>query len=393
MTAADRRAALATLWLLLVSVVGWAHPIPDIPIRGAFASTGAATITVEVDPRCFDADPNIAPSLLPPAFHEYSEDQRTELRQKARALVRECVEFYFEPLGQVQPEFTFDFTGKGQTPITKEDDVVVLTGEWKTTVPQGISGWKIRAAPQTKLAVVFQNVIDDWPHPRLAVLFPGETSFTLDLTKLGAAHSGRTPGAVSASGSSTDVWHTLGDFIVQGFLHVLPEGLDHILFVLGLFLLSRAWPPLLFQVTAFTVAHTITLALATLGYVRVSPNIVEPIIAASIAAVAIENIFHPRYTHWRLLVVVVFGLIHGLGFASALNDLHLPKTSLAVGLLGFNLGVEGGQLGVIALAFIATALVRDPVHYRRWIVIPGSALIALAGLWWTVERTLLARPA
>jgi hypothetical protein len=160
------------------------------------------------------------------------------------------------------------------------------------------------------------------------------------------------------------------------------------LFVLGLFLLSRSWRPLLLQVSTFTLAHSVTLVLATLGVVNVRASIVEPVIAASIAAVAIENIVHPRYTPWRLLVVFAFGLVHGLGFASALSPLNLPTAALASGLVGFNLGVEGGQLAVITLAFLVTAWVRNPEQYRRWIVIPGSALIAAMGLFWMVQRVL-----
>jgi hydrogenase/urease accessory protein HupE len=168
--------------------------------------------------------------------------------------------------------------------------------------------------------------------------------------------------------------------------------LDHILFVLGIFLLSRAVRPLLLQVTAFTVAHSVTLALATLGLVKAPSSVVEPIIAASIAALAVENIFHKKYSHWRLLVVFAFGLIHGLGFASALRDLDLPQSSLVVGLVGFNFGVEGGQLAVISLAAACTFWIRDQELYRRWVVFPVSGLIAAVGLFWTVERILQKSP-
>ncbi|MEQ1860966.1 MAG: HupE/UreJ family protein [Chthoniobacteraceae bacterium] len=385
------RPTCLVLALVVISTLrGLAHPIPDIPVKGDFSTGGAATLSVEVDPRCFDPDPNGAASLTHVVFRSYSEEDRADLRRKADALVKRYVEFFLDPLGRVQPEFTFTFTGHGRAALAADDTVVVLTGEWKTTIPTGLTGWHIRATPESKLAVVFQNVINGQAHPRLNVLFPGETSFTLDLTSIASATPGAAAaGAVSAAGGSTDVWQTLWTFLKQGFVHVFPQGLDHILFVLGLFLLSRAWRPLLLQVTTFTIAHTITLALATFGYVKVSAGIVEPIIAASIAAVALENIFRPRYTPWRLVVVLIFGLIHGLGFASALSDLHLPKASLAVGLIGFNLGVEGGQLAVITLAFAATAWLRDPASYRRWIVVPGSAIIALMGVWWTVQRTLL----
>lgn len=173
---------------------------------------------------------------------------------------------------------------------------------------------------------------------------------------------------------------------------MLPEGMDHILFVLGIFLLSRALRPLLLQVTAFTLAHSVTLALATLGFVKAPSAVVEPIIAASIAAVAVENIFHKQYSHWRLLLVFVFGLIHGLGFASALKDLDLPQSSLAVGLVGFNFGVEGGQIAVISIATACTFWIRDPEQYRRWVVLPVSGLIAIVGFFWTFERIMQKAP-
>lgn len=377
---------LCVLFFLAISAA-WGHPVPDIPVRGSFVTGGAATISVEVDPRCFDADPTNAASLTNTIYRTLPTERKAELRRQAAELVARSIDFFFEPVGRVQPEFTFEFTGHGRAALAKDDDVVVLTGEWQTTIAAGLTGWKIRANPGPKLAVVFQNTIDNRAHPRLAVLFPGETSFTLDLTALsGQAPVAPTAGAVSAAGSSRDSWSTFGSRLREGFVHVLPYGLDHVLFVLGLFLLSRTWRPLFLQVTTFTLAHSVTLALATLGWVHVNSSIVEPIIALSIAAVALENIFHPRYTPWRLVVVFVFGLVHGLGFASALGP--LPASSLAVGLVGFNLGVEGAQIALITLAFFATSWLRDAALYRRWIVIPGSAAIAVTGLWWAVQRTL-----
>jgi len=383
------RPIFTVLLLVFGAGLAGAHPIPDIPVRGVFEQGGACTIYVEVNPRALDADPNAAPSLTKAIYQTLPPERKAELLRQSEELVKQSIEFYFEPVGRIQPEFTYDFTGEGHKPLVNDDDIVVLTGSWKTTIASGLTGWKIRALPGRKLAVVFQNFIDGTAHPRLAVLFPGETSFTLDLTSLsGAVPTAATIGAVSSKGSSKDAWNTFLNFFHQGFVHVLPLGLDHILFVLGLFLLSRSLKPLLWQVTTFTLAHSVTLALATLGFVHVPGSIVEPIIAVSIAAVALENIFHPRYTPWRLIIVFVFGLVHGLGFAGALSELNLPKTSLAVGLVGFNLGVEGAQLAVIALALLFTAWLRDPARYRQWIVIPGSALIAAVGLWWAVQRVV-----
>jgi hydrogenase/urease accessory protein HupE len=219
------------------------------------------------------------------------------------------------------------------------------------------------------------------------VMFPGETSFTFDLKDL-AAQAAANPSSNNAGAPSKDGsgWSTFVSYVKQGFEHILPEGLDHILFVLGLFLLCRAWKPILIQVTTFTVAHTITLALATLGYVSVNPKIVEPIIAASIAVVALENIFRPTYGKFRILLVFIFGLIHGLGFAQRLIDERIPSGSVVSSLLGFNLGVEFGQLAVIGLAVAATFWIKDETKYRRFVVIPASALIALAGLIWAYQR-------
>ena len=381
--------AFFALITFLLATVARAHPVPDIPVRSFFPGDGTVRITVEVDPRCFDEDPTNAASMLPPTLATLPPGRKAELQRQAADLVRRCVEFTFEPVGRVQPEFGFNFTGRNSAVLAGDEDVVVLTGEWRTTLASGLTGWRIRSMPESKLSVVFQNIIRGEVHPRLAVLFPGETSFTLDLTTLAAsAPGGRTAGSVSAEGSAGDQWSTFATYMRQGFIHVVPQGLDHILFVLGVFLLSRAWRPLLAQVTTFTLAHSVTLALATLGVVHVPASIVEPIIAASIAAVALENIFRPRYSPWRLVVIFVFGLVHGLGFAGALSDLALPRASLAAGLVGFNVGVEGGQLAVISVAFLATAWLRAPESYRRWIVIPGSACIALVSVWWTIQRVL-----
>jgi HupE / UreJ protein len=177
------------------------------------------------------------------------------------------------------------------------------------------------------------------------------------------------------------------EYVGQGFTHILPLGIDHILFVLGLFLLSTQLRPLLVQVTAFTVAHSITLALGLYGILEISPKIVEPLIALSIVFVAVENLLTTKLTPWRPFVVFGFGLLHGLGFAGVLQDLGLPRDQYVLGLFGFNIGVELGQLAVIGLAYLATAYwFSERTWYRQRIVWPASAAIALTGLFWTVER-------
>ena len=150
------------------------------------------------------------------------------------------------------------------------------------------------------------------------------------------------------------------------------------LFMLGLFLMASTRRALLLQVSAFTAAHSMTLALGAFGAVNVPPQIVEPLIAASIAFIALENLFVTSVTRWRLLVVFVFGLLHGLGFAGAMAGLGLSGEHLAASLVGFNVGVELGQLAVIAAGLIA-----GRCGCRCWAPVRASmvlAAIALLGL-------------
>ncbi len=178
-------------------------------------------------------------------------------------------------------------------------------------------------------------------------------------------------------------------YLALGFTHILPKGTDHILFVLGIFLLSVRLRPILLQVTAFTVAHTLTLALTIYGVVSLAPRIVEPLIALSIVYVAVENILTPQLRPWRVALVFGFGLLHGMGFAGVLSEQGLPRSEFLPALLCFNAGVELGQLSIIAIAFVLVGLpLRNKPWYRRRIVIPGSILIAAIGLFWFVQRTV-----
>ncbi|MBY0111580.1 MAG: HupE/UreJ family protein [Phycisphaerales bacterium] len=186
-------------------------------------------------------------------------------------------------------------------------------------------------------------------------------------------------------------WPTLlSRYIHLGFTHIIPEGFDHILFVLGLCLLATNTRQLLAQITAFTLAHSITLALSITGAFSLPSSIVEPLIAASIAYVAIENLFVTKLHRARVAVVFAFGLFHGLGFAGVLQEVGIPREQLWTALLGFNLGVELGQLSVVALAFLAVGLwCRRATWYRARVAIPASACIALFALGLTAERVFL----
>jgi len=186
-----------------------------------------------------------------------------------------------------------------------------------------------------------------------------------------------------APGRLATVWR----YVALGFTHIVPHGLDHVLFVIGIFLLSRGVRSVVWQVSAFTCAHSITLALSVYDVIAIAPAIVEPLIALSIAYVAIENLFQTELRPWRVGLIGAFGLLHGLGFAGVLKEVGLPPSEYVTALLAFNIGVEAGQLAVIGAAL---ALVgwhwRDRVSYRRLVVVPASVAIACAAVYWTVER-------
>ena len=256
-----------------------------------------------------------------------------------------------------------------------------------------------------------------------------------------------------AGGDQAGPWETFFSYIPVGIDHIVPLGLDHILFVLGLFFLAQRMGPLLWQVSAFTLAHTITLAIAALGYVSIPGSVVEPLIALSIVYVAVENIFSTgRLNPWRPVVVFCFGLLHGLGFASVLAEFGLPDNAFIPALIGFNIGVEVGQLMVIAVAYLivvwamrnsavgisnkvmaafylavavvvvpalfvpvaalgaemsaalapllvaaaillgfsaASSAVEEQGSYARIVAMPASVLIAIVGAYWVVERVFL----
>lgn len=234
---------------------------------------------------------------------------------------------------------------------------------------------------------------------RLSRGFPPMLLTVLDGVGLGAVreaveHGGEsTPWRVGTSTEAAESPPSWPQYLRLGILHIVPRGLDHVLFVLGLFLLAPRLAPLLWQVSAFTLAHTISLGLATTGVLSLPSRLVEAAIALSILWVGLEAVLRA----WRgvaiqvglmrrVVVVFCFGLLHGLGFAGVLGEIGLPDGELIEALVGFNVGVELGQLLVIAAAALLIGTWRDRPWYPRWLVVPLGLVIAAAGLFWTVER-------
>jgi len=199
-----------------------------------------------------------------------------------------------------------------------------------------------------------------------------------------------TPFSLTAVFTQQSAAQVISTYLVLGFEHILPKGLDHILFILGIFLLSTRMRPLLWQVTMFTVAHTLTLGLSMRGIISLPANIVEPLIALSIAYIGVENMFAHSLHKSRLVIVFLFGLLHGMGFASVLADFGMPADAFMTALISFNIGVEIGQLAVILLAFLAVGIwFSNKPWYRSVIVVPCSLIIAVTGLYWTWDRIVI----
>ena len=220
----------------------------------------------------------------------------------------------------------------------------------------------------------------------LSVLDGGNIS--LAQAMLDAAHSSLTV-QLAARAQPAAAPHGFRDFLALGVEHIA-TGYDHLLFLFGLLLVGGSLRAALKIITSFTVAHSITLALATLNLINIPPRIIEPLIAASIVFVGVQNLL-TRNMEKRWLLTFAFGLIHGCGFASALRDLGIGAngSSIVVPLVSFNLGVELGQLTVAALVLPCIWWChKSPVFVRRLVPV-GSALIVLAGGYWLLERTVL----
>lgn len=209
-------------------------------------------------------------------------------------------------------------------------------------------------------------------------LFPISSGMSEVLLTIEAGE-GAAAAATPTRAAQTENW------MISGYQHVIPLGLDHLLFILGLFLLAPRWKPLMGQSLLFTLAHSATLALAIFGIIALPPRLVEILIAASIAWIGIENLLLKELKPSRLFLVFGFGLLHGMGFASVLREKlgDLSGKQLALPLIGFNVGVELAQITVLAVAFLALW------PLRKWtakVQVVGSAFVALAGLFWMFER-------
>lgn len=257
---------------------------------------------------------------------------------------------------------------------TLKDDHVVLQYQWVCPDRVGLN-----------YRVTLFHEID--PASRHMVSVEGDRAF-IGLLSVQSPQMSLTEAAPSK-------WQTAGRYVVSGIEHIA-IGYDHIAFLLAVIVLGRRFWPLFKVVTAFTIAHSITLTVAVLGIVALPSRLVEALIAASIVYVAAEN-FLVRDIRHRWWLTFAFGLIHGFGFASVLRDYGLPEGALGIALASFNIGVEIGQLAIVVAAAViwqigfrlaaAAGYTRSEAHERR-IALTVSAVVLLAGLYWLLQRVL-----
>ena len=354
MTATARRRALAALLLLAAPAVGLAH---------TGGSTGYAVITVSRGTVRYEATlpTTVLPSDLAEALrlaqggHAPSREPLLDVVRKHVVLRADDVRCEPGP-GEVSPgafpapTFTMrvDFAcGRAPRELTVQDDTFDVLGPDHHTLAR-------IEAPGTTQQFAFA------PETRVA-RFPIET-------------------APAAS-------HSTGSFVLLGIHHIL-SGYDHLLFVIGLLLPGGDLLSLAKIITAFTIAHSVTLTLAVLQVVTLPDRLIEAVIALSIAYVAAENLFGRPAVSRRWLVSFCFGLVHGFGFSSALRDVGLPTQGLLLALFGFNAGVEIGQALVVAVALPLLALVRR-TRWERRVIWSSSVTILLVGVVLFLERVFL----
>ena len=267
----------------------------------------------------------------------------------------------------------------GKTFVPSSPEVFVDRG-------QGVAYWRAACSGPIHSFAITKRLFPEDPGARTIVSVTCDGRAVQE-TIIDQGH----PSMSYGESAETGAWDVIGQFWQLGVMHIF-TGPDHILFILGLILLGGGLRPVLKTVTAFTVAHSITLSVAATGLWTPASRYVEPLIALSIIAVAIENLRTCKQGRdWRPLIAFGFGLIHGFGFAGGLTEAGLPHAALGWALASFNVGVETAQAAIVLVVTPCLAILaaRKPVVSYR-LIWSGSMAIAVAGAFWFVERVFSA---
>jgi hypothetical protein len=376
--------------VFLAPVVARAHGLVFTRVEAMFARPGVVDFRIEY---------NLALALPQPAAYHPLTQSSVETQKAAVVrvlpLILEAMEFY---AGDTRLELELQSFSMPKLPAEAfEDPAQDKSAELRFTAKlPAQAGPLVMVVPYA--ARVEHPVLFAAGTPVNGVLArswveegPSEP-FDWSQLKIGPGGSEASPATTLRDGSvppptARAPWHVdFRTYLRLGFKHIVPDGLDHILFVLALFFLGQTWRKLVAQTTVFTLAHATTLFLSRYGVFNLPGQYVEPLIAFSIACIALENIWRPQLGPARLALVFAFGLVHGLGFAGSIAEVELPRDQFVMALLGFNLGVDAGQLFIIAVALLLVGWWRDKPWFRTRVTIPCCAAIAAVGLFWTIQR-------
>ena len=331
----------------------------------------AIDVQVDIDALALGVSPATVSAEVAAAIEPWSAEERAAALERVRSTLQRRIRLRFDDEKE-RPEISFPAGGASFAEELGIPSVFGVIARLEGEVPENAERFRFglsRAFGPVRLTLGSVGSLES----ETILLGPAEDSPELSL----------------------DDWtlqDSLGSLMLRyvrlGFLHIVPMGLDHILFVLGLFLLCQGWRPLVIQISLFTLAHTVTLGISAAGIWSLPGSIVEPLIAASICWIAVENIIGARFGWRRGALVFGFGLLHGLGFAGVLGELGIPQDAFLPALASFNVGVEIGQLAVVAAAALLTHRFRQREWFRSRVVVPVSLLIALVGAYWAIERVL-----
>ncbi len=373
--ASSLRAILLVVGLLCAGVrPAAAHDFAVTDVLAVFKTNGTFQIdmTIDIDALALGISPKTDSAEVVARLEAMSAAEFEAAAERARSTILNRVRLRFDG-EKYRPEVVFpEFDSPSDLP-QELPSVMGTTARLRGRVPEGAQEFGFgasRAMGPVHLTVFEQSTRGSFR----TVLARAEDSAPFVFGE-----------SVQASQGRLDIG---ARYLILGFAHILPKGVDHVLFVLGLFLLSVKWRPLLWQISAFTLAHSVSLGLSMAGLIALPSRWVESLIALSIAYVAVENLMTTELRPWRPAMVFAFGLLHGLGFAGVLRGLGLPQGEFLTSLVAFNVGVETGQLAVVALAFLCVGWFRHKPWYRRAVVLPLSAAIAIIGLYWAIERAI-----
>ena len=320
------------------------------------------------------------PPLSREATMKAPPEELARIRRETEKTLRSLLRITFA--GRDVP-FRFAFPDFDRTPFTLPEeaaDWALMTTRLIVDKQNGAGDLTIHWSGEEESELII--LTEDSEDGEVVSILPGN-SFTLVRQQAAAGASGNSAAVLETK--PADQPSAFLGWIRSGYLHVVPLGYDHILFILGMFLMVPKWKPLLLQSTMFTLAHSLTLALSVLGWVDLPSKLLQILIALSIAFIGIENLVAPKLGKLRMAIILGFGMIHGIGIASGLGEKlrDLPRAKLTEPLIGYNLGVELAQITILAAAFLFFLPLKK---WEKTAFTTGSVVISCAGIAWMIER-------